>query len=369
MMMPTMSDMTWTVRVHRWTWKYKFTRSGAVSWRDPFNGMGGSGTWKIQGQKLITRWNNSQTWEEWDLPINTQGATGKAHMKDGTYDINAVADAVEVSVEVFTRSAASKTKFLESCSIATGRIQLASLNFSRWLSSITIAYGEGFESHNRVIDDIKADVKLKTDMILGFALAFLGGGAGGYVGGVMKSMAYSDFLIDGIKDLAKFGVRANSAFVPPPGIKKFPSDSPTVWSSRVNERVSGEMAEAARQLDRWRTAVSNDDDSFNANFDPATEIDKALRVNLASGPPLRLSDLPAVDKDDLQKTFEFGWLAGWIESIPKESFLIPPYSANETRSKLTKYAQKLGKGDIQKLLDDHIPPYSMAPSLGFGTGL
>jgi len=40
----TMLDLRWTVRVHRWLWTYTFTRGGAFSWLDPFNGKKGNGT-------------------------------------------------------------------------------------------------------------------------------------------------------------------------------------------------------------------------------------------------------------------------------------------------------------------------------------
>ena len=41
--------------------------------------------------KLITRWTGSTTWEEWDVPINPNGAKGTCYMKEGTYGLHAVA--------------------------------------------------------------------------------------------------------------------------------------------------------------------------------------------------------------------------------------------------------------------------------------
>jgi hypothetical protein len=82
-----MPDLTWRVRVHNWTWTYTFSHLGSVTWRDPFNGRHGSGSWRVQGDKLLTRWFGSQTWEEWDLPINPLSATGSCHMEEGTYDL------------------------------------------------------------------------------------------------------------------------------------------------------------------------------------------------------------------------------------------------------------------------------------------
>lgn len=88
----TMPDLTWTVRVSRWTWEYKFSSTGHVSWRDPWNGMHGKGTWRIEADnKLKTRWHGSATTEDWDLPINPSAATGTCYMEEGTYDLQAVA--------------------------------------------------------------------------------------------------------------------------------------------------------------------------------------------------------------------------------------------------------------------------------------
>lgn len=94
-MLLTMPDLTWTVRVFdgvsQWTWEYKFTRTGKVSWKDPWNGMHGNGTWRIEGDKLKTSWSGSETTEEWKVPIDPSRATGTCVMKGNTYSLEAVA--------------------------------------------------------------------------------------------------------------------------------------------------------------------------------------------------------------------------------------------------------------------------------------
>jgi hypothetical protein len=84
-MLRTMPDLTWTVRVDRFTWIYTFSRRGTVSWMDPYNGQHGNGSWRIEKDKMIVRW-SSGSWDEWDLPINPRCATGKCHMDD-EYDL------------------------------------------------------------------------------------------------------------------------------------------------------------------------------------------------------------------------------------------------------------------------------------------
>jgi hypothetical protein len=81
----TMPDLRWTVYVQHWNWVYTFSRTGGVTWRDPFNGQNGKGSWRIENGTMITRWVNSKTWEEWDVPINPAGANGTCHMTGGTH--------------------------------------------------------------------------------------------------------------------------------------------------------------------------------------------------------------------------------------------------------------------------------------------
>jgi hypothetical protein len=78
--MPAMPHLQWRVTVKPWTWIYTFSDTGTVSWLDPFNKMTGKGTWRIVGDTMTTRWVNSKTWEEWDVPFNPQGTDGTCHM-------------------------------------------------------------------------------------------------------------------------------------------------------------------------------------------------------------------------------------------------------------------------------------------------
>lgn len=352
-MLQTMQDIKWTVRVHRWTWLYVFSHTGSVSWKDPFNGMTGRGTWRLENNKIVTRWFASQTWETWDIPINPLAATGKCHMKEGTYDIKAEAlNFIEIeNPTVFSWTPESKALFLERCNMATGRVQIAQLQFSGWLSSVSIAYGDAFESHTKVLNDISARERLANELLLGFALAFVGGGSGGVVGGLMKAAGSSDFMVDGVKDLAKFAVRGpGGGVLRGAGITGMPL-SPLQWQNRVNERVSKEMLIAAKEIDSWRTAVGSNDDSFDAGFDPAEAVDLALVIKLKSG-FLRIRSLPEVDKASLQNDFEKGWLVAWIR---KEVVSNIPTVRDFTRDKLGDYGRRLGLNDIEQLLDKHCP--------------
>ncbi len=352
-MLSTMTDMKWTVHVHKWTWIYTFTGRGSVSWKDPFNGMTGQGTWRIEGGKVVTRWLHSKTWEAWDTPIDPLAARGKCHMQEGTYDLRAEAlNFVEIDTPTcFTRSPEGKARFLESCNSANRNVQISQVHFGGWLSSISIAYGEAFEAHSKILNEISAKVKLANELLLGFALAFLGGGVGGLVGKAMKDAGSSDFMIDGVKDLAKFAVRGpGGAALRSTGISGMPT-SPFLWQNRINERVLKEMSLVLKLIESWRTAVQSDDDGFDAGFDPAQVVDRALVIKGPSG-GVRLASLPEVNKITLQQDFEKGWLVAWIKT---ESVSNIPMVRDSTRDTLRAYGLRLGLQSVGDLLDKYCP--------------
>jgi hypothetical protein len=340
-MLQTMPDKgEWNVNVGQWNFVYVFFRNGTVTWKDPRNGLNGQGTWKVEKNKIITHWVNSTTWEAWDLPVNARAATGKCHRKDGTFDLKAEADNFLDPEE--------KAKFLERCNLASAKVQVAQLKFSAWLSGISVAYGDAYDAHNKVIDNISALQKLVEDMLLDAALRFLTGGVGGVIGNAMRDATQSAFMITGISDLAKYGLRgpAGAMLRPSPKVTVMPA-SPHKWQNLVNERVSTEMGEVSSNILRWRMAVGPDIFSFDANFDPADAVEKALTLNTVS-----LMRLPEVDKAPLQSDFEKGFLTKWIELGAVSSV---PTLRDIARDKLRAYGLSLGMADINTLLDKYIP--------------
>jgi hypothetical protein len=357
MSLQTMPDKgEWTVRVElrrsarsgvdRWTWIYVFFKNGTVTWTDLSNGMHGQGTWKIEKSKLIIRWAKSTTWEEWDLPLSTRDETGKAHMQAGTFDLHATANNFLDPDE--------KAKFLEKCTVALNKVQVAQLKFSAWLSGISVAYGDAYDAHNKVIDDIAALQKLVNDMLLDAALRFLTGGTAGAIGGAMRAAAVSDFMVDGIKDLTKYSLRAPllAAGRAQTKITAMPA-SPHKWQNLVNERVSTEMSEVSNNMLRWRLAVEPDLTTFDANFDPADVVQKALTIK-TSVDTLSLMTLKEVDKEPLQRDSEKGFLVKWIELGAVSNV---PMSRDIARDKLRAYGVRLGLKEIDDLLNKYAPAF------------
>jgi hypothetical protein len=346
-MLQTMPDQTeWNVHVGNWNWVYVFSQNGTFTWRDARVGQNGSGVWKIEKHKVVTRWNKFTTWDEWDIPINARAATGKSHMKEGNFDLKAEA--------VNFLDPDDKSKFLERCNIASGKVQVAQLKFSAWLSGISVAYSDAYDAHNKVINDIAALQKLVEDMVLEAALRFLTGGVGGYIGGAMRAAKKPDFMIDAVKDLAKYGLSGPAQAVTRTSVKiaGMPA-SPHKWQNLVNERVSAEMGEVSANILRWRLAVAPNLTTFDASFDPADVVEQALVLKTDTG-NLPLMTLNEVDKDLLQKDFEKGFLAQWIELGAVSNV---PTLRDLARDKLHAYGRSLGMTDIDQMLDRYIPAY------------
>lgn len=346
-MLQTMPDKgEWSVHVGRWNYVYTFFKNGTVTWKDPQSGQTGQGTWKVDKNKIVAHWPKTTTWEAWDLPLNTHAQTGKMHMKEGVFDLKAEANNFLDPDE--------KAKFLDSCNTAVNKVQVAHLKFSAWLSSISVAYGDAYDAHNKVINDIAALQKLVDDMLLEAALRFLTGGVGGVIGAEMKKAAMSDFMVDAIKDLSKYGLRgpAQAALRVSASIKGMPA-SPNKWQNLVNERVSAEMGEVSSNILKWRTAVTPEITTFDATFDPSAVVEKALVFKTDLG-VLPLMTLTEVDKGLLQRDFEKGFLVSWIELGAVSNV---PLSRDLARDKLHAYGLSLGMTDIDKLLDKYVPIY------------
>jgi hypothetical protein len=341
----TMPDKgEWTVRVDRWTWIYTFYKNGTVTWKDAFSRGSGHGTWKAEKGKIVTRWQFSETREEWDVPLNSRAATGKANMAPGIYDLKAEANNLIDPDE--------KSAFLERCNVAVNKIQSAQFKFNAWLSGISVAYGDAYDAHSKLVNDIAALQKLFDDMLLEAALRFLTGGVGGMVGGAMKRAALSDFMVDSIKDLTKYGLRGptQNALKITVKIKGMPA-SPHKWQNLVNERVSSELGVVSDMVLKWRLAAAPEITTFNPNFDPADVVEKALTIKTNVG-TLSLLALKEVDKEALQTAFEKGFLVKWIELGAVSNV---PMSRDIARDRIHAYGLNLGLTNIDDLLDQYIP--------------
>lgn len=65
---------TWRVKFRQWIWEYTLSADGNAKWRDPLNGMTGSGRWGQAPKVIFFSWAGSNTKESWNLPISQRMA-------------------------------------------------------------------------------------------------------------------------------------------------------------------------------------------------------------------------------------------------------------------------------------------------------
>jgi hypothetical protein len=112
--------------------------------------------------------------------------------------------------------------------------------------------------------------------------------------------------------------RTTSISVPVADVyKKFPTD-PLVWQSAINERVQTELANVTQRIEAWQNFVNTNDNQFVSSFDPYQKVKDALKIDLKkynpTGTPITdILLLVPVDKPDVSKLFQAGFLTTWID--------------------------------------------------------
>jgi hypothetical protein len=206
-----------------------------------------------------------------------------------------------------------KQTFINKCTEANTAIDAADRGFSAWLSSIAISYGQAWQQHTDTLNNAKLQAQQLNDMVFGFILAFVPGGVGGVVGGSMQKLVGNTtgtgaFLVDGMKDLTKWGLRtAGAAEGPKVSLQPFPMD-PLQWQNQTNMRVKNELGFATTTLKGWLHSVNTNDPNFDATFDPAAAMDASLTL---SGTAVK--SLTPVAMDVYRKIFQRGWLTDWVK--------------------------------------------------------
>jgi len=365
-MLQTMLDKAeWMVRVPNWTWQYVFFKNGSVRWKNPLNGTHGSGTWKIEKDKMVTRWFASKTWEEWNLPINPQAASGICHMERGDYPLQAVANNIIVAegVDILARIPQNAKEFLTRCGLAFHVLQQAELNFTVFLSSISIAYGRAFAAHDKLMSDIDATQRLAQDMLLGAALAFLGGPYAAVIAAVMQEVV-GTVISEGVKDLAKFAIRgpggeAIRSLADQTTVTAMPA-SPLEWQNFKTKVVTSRLAAVHKIILGWEAAVTNDSSSFQAGFDPVEIVHSDLFLVGKGGAKFTLADLPTIDDakgTQLQIAYQKGFLVGWLP-IGLQGITTIPGARGVVFGKINSYGTGLGFSEIK---DPFFDPRAVDP--------
>jgi hypothetical protein len=229
--------------------------------------------------------------------------------------------------------AAKRKKFLEDIEDTDRYILLANMKSKAWLGSIGNAYYNAWDQHNKTLEAQKEENESSSigaligGFILDAALSFVTGGIGGLVAKKMRGIVGKDptnhgaFMLDGIKDLSKFGVKSaggkaigmikeGDAGV----VEPYPID-PFLWKGREEVRINTELGMVTQKMIEWTTKVKTKDPDFDYQFDPVQAVRESLSVR---GIPV--DTLVPVNEEQEAKNFEKGFWASWLKEYA--------YSAN-----------------------------------------
>ena len=337
---------TWTVKFRQFTWEYTFSDTKQVKWLDANSQRSGSGTWEVDSSGIKIIWQGSTTKEHWDGRISDTN-TGSISASYGSGEL------ISTRKKPTADGSVSKAKFLERCNAAVNRLQVLDFKFRAWLSTISDAYAQAFKAHEKFRADIKSTKEIGDTLLLGFATAFLGGAVGGVVGGVMKKAQASDFMIDGVKDIAKFAVRgpAAAAYRARAVTSKMPT-SPFQWNNALSGQAAAELAVVSATIFDWR--VSAQATEVDQSFDPLKAVEESLHIDF-DGKSLDMNDLPELDSPALQKDFEKGFFVGWLTTVAENDVTRMPVLRNNTQGQILIRGRALGVKDIDDLVEKHVP--------------
>jgi hypothetical protein len=180
---------------------------------------------------------------------------------------------------------------------------------------LAIAYGDAWKNHTDALKEQAENEKLVGELVLNAALAFVPGGVGGVIGAAMKKAGSSDFMVDGIKDLTKWGLRSTGQSglrggISPgasSGFTAFPQD-PLQWRNHVELRIKSELLRATLQVEDWQNRVNSNDPQFVPDFDPVQAVTQSLTIQ-----GRRVASLVPVNQAEEARNFEKGFWKGWLE--------------------------------------------------------
>jgi hypothetical protein len=122
------------------------------------------------------------------------------------------------------------------------------------------------------------------------------------------------FLADGVKDLAKYGMRTTAIIGVSHGggagaraaLTAFPDD-PAQWEKEVAIEIKTERLAVGGKLQSWQKRTNDDDATFSRDFNPVEAVTDALRIQ-----GRRLADLKEVDVEKLALDIEKGMWTTWM---------------------------------------------------------
>ncbi|MCB9684392.1 MAG: hypothetical protein H6735_05070 [Alphaproteobacteria bacterium] len=192
--------------------------------------------------------------------------------------------------------------------------QLATLKYVALQAAagrIGAAWEIAWERHSKTLEAAEKAQQLVAELLFGAFVTGLSAGAGTAAALAFKNAQASAYLIDGAKDLAKFGVKSA---VPKPKSGGLPAVAmdPVTFRASIEDRVGQEMVSVLELLAWWTEAATAGDPDFLLDFDPAEVVQGLLTL---SGQPLEAA-APGLCADIAggADEFERGMWAEWLEA-------------------------------------------------------
>ena len=235
---------------------------------------------------------------------------------------------------------------------ANARLTLAAGRFSQWLSAMTIPYARAWSAHRTALQEADGAAKQANALVIGTILAFVPGGLGGALGArvsrAMQGLSQGAAVVDGVKDLAKFGLRTAGAIAATPASLRGFAPDPLVWQNETNHRVELEVLNPSRAaIVEWMNKVNNHDPNFDYTQDPVAAINAAMHMNDGTS----LFELTDPDSATLAQLYEQGFLRDWINTEAFPTYLRnSQFSWGKFSDVIEAYGRRIGWAEARQYL-------------------
>ncbi|HEY9609374.1 DUF4157 domain-containing protein [Allocoleopsis sp.] len=203
-----------------------------------------------------------------------------------------------------------KQEFVDLCTESMGTVTQAYLRATRVMEQLAAAYSDAWENHKKTLEEQEVSNQLAEEILLEAALAFVPGGIGSKAAKMMKSINAGEFMVDGVKDMAKAGVRGVEGAVLPKGTSSMQpiGANPKTWRAKYADSVTAQSEEILKIINEWSSKANIRDPDFSMNFDPVNRTRQSLVVDGQF-----LGDVTVPVLDEWARKFELGFWKAWLE--------------------------------------------------------
>jgi hypothetical protein len=236
----------------------------------------------------------------------------------------------------------SKQRFINMCSQAIGKLGESHMNFSAYLSKLTLAYADAYKTHTTKIEAIGKAAAARDAFNCSLVLSFIPGGIGGGVGEMMKKMTSSAPIIDGVKEMSKFAPKVAATVGAESHFSAVPDTDPLQMQNATNARAIAELAAVSKLVNGWLAAANANDPSLALDFDPFEVTMNALRISDG----IDVSKAVPFDAPGSTQKFQQGFFCTWVDRHAARSFMeTSQYSWGKAEPQIAAYGTSIGVAD------------------------